>query len=58
MKASFVEKSPLVVKLMAFYNLWRMDVGVEYVSSYASKQLQNWYHWEQNKISKIIIKSK
>ena len=32
--------------------------SAEYVSSYASKQLQNWYHCEQNKISKIRIKSK
>ena len=32
--------------------------SAEYVNSYASKQLQNWYHCEQNKISKIRIKSK
>ena len=32
--------------------------SAEYVSSYASKQLQNLYHCEQNKISKIKIKSK
>ena len=32
--------------------------SAEYESSYASQQLQNWYNCEQNKRSKIIIKSK
>ena len=32
--------------------------SAEYISSYASKQLQNWYHCEQNDIGKIRIKSK
>ena len=32
--------------------------NTEYVISYASKQLQNWYHSEQNKRSEIINKSK
>ena len=32
--------------------------SAEYVNSYTSKQLQNWYHCEQNKISKIRINSK
>ena len=32
--------------------------SAEYVNNYTSKQLQNWYHCEQNEISKIRIKSK
>ena len=37
MKASFVEKSPLVVKFMAFYNWWGMNVVVPDVVIHSTK---------------------